>query len=100
MVVDEKYPIRPEMIDAARHPFDAFGDYNVELAAMSVIRLAQKKGCWDEFTGKEVALHPSFLTLLLERKLLTKNMGTYRATHDLVAGVFLHNPVPYIGFRE
>lgn len=99
MVVDDRYPISPEMIDTFRHLYNTFSDYYVEAAAIFVIRLAQSRGKWDAFSPDDV-FGGFNISLLLEKGLVVKNMGTYRVTHDLVAGAFLKHPVPYIGFRE
>lgn len=99
MVVNEKYPIRPEMIDTYRC-FNAFEDLKTNAAARYVVKYAQRVGDWRLFRENDINLHSDCIALLLEKRLLFELVGGYRATHDLVARAFLHNPVPYIGFME
>lgn len=50
----EKYPIRPEDIDADQHFYMAFGQAEVEMAAQYVVRFCQKLGGWKAFTKEEL----------------------------------------------
>lgn len=44
-----RYPIRPKMIDATRHFYDAFGNTETEVSAGWIVRFCQRVNSWEPF---------------------------------------------------
>ena len=50
LINTESYPIKPEHINIGDHFFEAFGNYQMEIAACWIVSFCRARGSWQEFS--------------------------------------------------
>jgi uncharacterized protein YajQ (UPF0234 family) len=94
------YPIKPSDINVIDHFWNAFNHSETEISARWLVRLAQKKGAWLDFTQEEINafcehdFHFNRLLTGLDNSPIKRNEnGAFFFTHQFIATCFRSSPI-------
>lgn len=98
---NENYPLKPGDIDASKHFWGSFGNYETETSAGYIVRYLQTVGSWQPFKKSALdAIHRkagymcnfAFNRLTTDGYVVKREDGLYCVTHEFITRCFLESP--------